>query len=159
MEYVFPLDYKFPKDKLLVEFDNLFDKKIEIQEPDSKRFSGFWLLFANDVTKKIAKDFLDYYNLPFDKYIVNFLYVEPNGILPWHIDQGGSISAINCILTPDPVPIEFKTVKYIYDTALIDISSLHQVMNDNQSRKVFRITFQNEEATYMKVKEILCQKL
>jgi hypothetical protein len=151
------IDYKFPKDVLLQEYKKLFDSKTEIQEPDSKRFSGFWLMWNTDVTKKIAKDFVEYYKIPY-KYIVNFLYVEPNGFLPWHSDQENSMSAINCILTPDPVAIQFKEGQYIYDTALVDVASMHQVQNNNTPRILFRITFQENEATFNKIKEIICQK-
>jgi len=151
------IDYKFPKDILLQEYNKLFDSKTEIQEPDSNRFSGFYLMWNTDVTKAIAKEFVDNYNIPY-KYIVNFLYVEPDGFLPWHADQENSMCAVNCILTEDPVAVQFKDGEYFYDTALLDVKSLHQVKNNNKPRVLYRITFQDEEATFEKVKGILCQK-
>lgn len=154
---VHELDYKFPKDVLLQEYETLFDTKTEIQEPDSKRFSGFWLMWNTDVTKKIAQDFVEAYNIPYN-YIVNFLYVEPNGFLPWHADQENSMCAMNCILTEDPVAIQFEQGEYFYNTALVDVTSLHQVKNNDKPRILFRITFQDQEATFDKVKEIICQK-
>lgn len=152
------LNYQFPKETLLQEYEKLFADRTEIQEPDNKRFNGFYLMWNTDVTKNIAKEFVDYYNIPY-KYIVNFLYIEPNGYLPWHIDQENSMCAINCILTKDPVAIKFKDGEYYYDTALVDVKSLHSVENNDLPRILFRITFQDEEATYENIRKIICQKL
>lgn len=156
-ENVLELSYKFPKNILLEEYDKIKNNKTEIQEPGSKRFSGFWLIWNTDITKKIAKEFVEYYKIPY-RYIVNFLYIEPNGVLPWHADQEGSVSAINCILTSDPVPIHFKSGQYVYDTALVDVSSLHQVINNNRERIIFRITFQDSDATFDAVSRLISEK-
>jgi len=154
---IYNLDYKFPKQVLLNEYNKLFDKKMEIKSP-TEEFSGFWLLFSTDVTQRIAKDFIEYYNIPYDQYIVNFLYIEPNAVLPWHIDQERSMCAINCILTDKPTAIQFEDGEYVYDTALVDVKSKHKVVNNDNPRILYRITFQNEDATFEKVKNILCQK-
>jgi hypothetical protein len=155
---VFHLDYKFPKDVLLEEYNKICEDRTEVQEPDSRRFTGFWLIWNTPITKAIAKEFLETYGLTHFKHIVNFLYVEPNGILPWHSDQGGSISAINCIISPHPEPIEFAEGKYTYDTALVDVRALHQVINGPNPRILFRITFQDEAADFNTVKNLICQK-
>ena len=146
------LDNLFPKDTLLKEFDTLLKGKYEITEDGREdQFDGFWLLFSNETTENIAKQFIDYYDLPYDKYIVNYLLIEANKDLPWHADQEGSMCAINCILTPDPAPIEFEDGEFYYDTALVDVRSMHKVSARPYDRKVFRITFQNNEATFENV--------
>lgn len=152
MPKIFELDYIFPKDILLEEFDKLLKGRYEIQESGREdQFDGFWLLFSNDVTEKIAKQFIDYYDIPTNKYIVNFLLIEAGKELPWHADQEGSMCAINCILTSDPAPIEFEDGEVYYDTALVDVRSLHRVSARPYDRKVFRITFQDENTTFKNV--------
>lgn len=146
---ILELDYIFPKDILLGQFDTLYKGKYEIQDAELEdQFEGFWLLFDNDITQKIAKQFINYYDIPYNKYIVNYLLVEAGKELPWHSDKEGSMCAINCILTPEPAPIEFEDGEYYYDTALLDIRSTHRVSARSFDRKVFRITFQDENATF-----------
>lgn len=143
------LDYIFPKDILLEQFDELIKGRYEIQEKGRvDQFDGFWLLFSNSITEAIAKQFINYYDIPYDKYIVNYLLIEAGKDLPWHADSEGSVSAINCILTPEPAPIEFEEGEFFYDTALVDIKSMHRVKPGGKDRKVFRITFQNDDATF-----------
>lgn len=150
------LDYQFPKDVLLKEAEKLFDSKYEIKDPSGETdFNGFWLLFSNETTESIAKDFLNHYNITTDKYIVNYLVINKNCSLPWHADKEGSVCAINVILTDDPAPIEFENKEVYYDTALIDIRSMHRVSARPYDRIVFRITFQDEDHTFAEVSQWL----
>ena len=95
----------------------------------------------------IAQEFADFYNIQ-DKFVTQFLVVEPNKTLPWHADGKPASCCVNSLLTGGTAPIEFKQKSYQYETALLNIRNEHRVVNGPVMRVMFRIVFYEETTTF-----------
>ena len=104
-----------------------------------------------------AQDFADFYNIQ-DKFITQFLVVEPNKTLPWHADGKPASCCVNSLLTGGTAPIEFRQKSYQYDTALLNIRNEHRVVNGPDMRVMFRIVFYEETTTFETIRDKIHDK-
>ena len=142
------IKYNFPTGVLNEEFDKVFSKRQLIGEGKNMGLRGFYLIPPTDIAIGIAKQCLKDLNITYPTAIVNFMYIEPQVTLPWHIDADGTVSALNVNISENEDPIQFEGSEYKYKAALIDTSKLHRVVTGELPRRIYRITFQDEEATF-----------
>jgi len=106
---------------------------------------------------QIANEFCDYYNIT-DKFVTQFLVVEPNKVLPWHEDGKPANCCVNCLLSGNNTPIEFEDGIYTYDKALLNIRKKHRVVNGPTIRVMFRIVFYEEQTTFDNIRDKIYAK-
>lgn len=152
---VYEIAYHFPVEKLNAEFEKVFDDRILIEKPDGYQFRGFYLMPPTDLALEVGRKCVRDLRIPCEQFIVNFLYLEANAQLPWHIDEQGSISSLNVNIGKSQEPIEFEEGNYHYEAALVDTKKLHRLCNGPDPRRIFRITFQEEDATFDRLKSAL----
>ena len=171
MKSVYNIKYQFPKKELLEYFyqryplmkewetPSYFKDQWLTNSPDSfiKGFKVDEALHEDPFLRKIANEFCNYYLLD-DKFITQFLSIEPNKTLPWHEDGVPASCCINCLLSDDNVPVEFEEDIYYYNVGLLNIRKKHRVSNGNSLRIMFRIVFYDEDTTFEKIKNILYAK-
>jgi len=138
-------DYVVPKD-----FDWIDTDIIEGFKVDEDRHFDPWL---NDIAKK----FCEYYGIE-DKFVTQFLVIEPNKTLPWHADGKPANCCVNCLLSGNNAPIEFDDGVYEYDTALLNIRNRHKVQNGPNIRVMFRIVFYEEHTEFDKIRDKIYAK-
>jgi len=143
-ECFYAIDYKFPKKLLL----NEFNLSLKANLSKELKISGFWYVEASANVKLIAKEFLDFYCIPYEKTHVSFFLIEKNTNVPWHADADGSVCAINCMLSEKYTQLNFETESIYYDTALINVKKMHSLTPFEYDRIIFRITFRDPTATF-----------
>lgn len=157
------IDYKFPKPALMDYFLECYPSMKDYVVPsdmdcfDTDIVEGFKVdedRHFDSFLCEIAQQFCDCYNIK-DKFVTQYLVVEPNKILPWHEDGNPASCAVNCLLTGDNAPIEFKDGEYTYDTALLNIRKEHRVSNGPNIRVMFRIVFYGEESSYNEIERLI----
>lgn len=154
------IKYNFPKTELLEYFQECYPKMKDYIVPshlniDCNVIEGFKVdedRHFDPILKKFAQDFCNYYNIN-DKFVTQFLVVEPNKILPWHEDGQPATCCVNCLLSDENVPVEFESGIYNYNTALLDIRKKHRVVNKSSIRIMFRIVFYENTTTFDSIKE------
>lgn len=145
---IYEIHYEFPLELLNEEFEKVFSQRQLIGESMNMGLRGFYLIPPTDTAIGIARRCLADLNIVYPRTIINFMYVEPNITLPWHIDADGTVSALNVNISENRDPIQFEDNEYHYKAALIDTSKTHRVVTGKFPRRIFRITFQDEEATF-----------
>lgn len=153
---IYEIQYHFPLDILNEEFEKVFSQRQLIGEGMNIGVRGFYLMPPTHIALKIAKKCLKDLKIAYPTAIVNFMYVEPNVTLPWHVDADGTVSALNVVISENEDPLQFEDSEYKYRAALIDTSKLHRVVTGKLPRRIYRITFQDEEATFNNVLKAVC---
>lgn len=172
MAPVFPISYQFPLSEILRHFEESFPSMKEweadeefrrkwLADSDSNFVSGFFVDHRPDDSflMGIAGEFCRHYGLEDNVYSTQLLCVAPNVTLPWHEDGVPAFSAINCLLGPEPAPVEFQAGLFFYSTAVLNVRQVHRVVNGPAARPMFRIVFHNEEADYESVVDKIRGKL
>lgn len=166
-KFITHIDYVWPKEILLQEFDKLEKGMVLAGYPGSE-VDGMYVSTVSDTVKDIVQEFMDHFGITYD-YHIGFLLVKADCVLPWHKDTPDReeyenfslLCAINQVLSPEIAePIQFKDTddsvyEYKYSTALLNIKEYHRVVNGANDRKILRIYFTNKDASYNNVREIL----
>lgn len=166
---VFPIKhikYQFPKVELLEYFNKCYPNMKDYIVPkefewiDSDIIEGFKVdedRHFDEYLHSIANGFCEYYGIE-DKFVTQFLVVEPNKTLPWHEDGKPANCCVNCLLSEENVPIEFEDGTYEYNTALLNIRKKHRVTNGPNIRVMFRVVFYEEKTSFNSIREKIYAK-
>lgn len=158
---ILKIKYQFPKQELLEYFYKCYPDMTDYVVPedfdwfDVDVVDGFKVDESRHFDAKlnaIAQEFADFYNIE-NKFVTQFLVVEPNKTLPWHADGKPASCCVNSLLTGGAAPIEFKQKSYQYDTALLNIRNKHRVVNGPSMRVMFRIVFYEETTTFETIRD------
>ena len=163
---ILEIKYQFPKQQLIDYFYTCYPNMTDYVVPkdfdwfDVDVVDGFKVdesIHFDPRLNAIAQEFADTYNIK-DKFITQFLVVEPNKTLPWHKDGEPASCCVNCLLTGGTAPIEFREKSYRYDTALLNIRNEHRVVNGTNMRVMFRIVFYEETTTFKTIRDKIYDK-
>ena len=163
---ILEIKYQFPKQKLMEYFRQCYPDMTDYVVPkdfewfDVDVVDGFKVDETRHFDAKLnafAQEFADFYNIQ-DKFITQFLVVEPNKTLPWHADGKPASCCVNSLLTGGTAPIEFRQNSYQYDTALLNIRNEHRVVNGPDMRVMFRIVFYEETTTFETIRDKIHDK-
>lgn len=162
---IFRINYNFPKEELLELFYKRYPVMRDWEAPEYFQeindvgdvIAGFKVdeeVHFDKRLNEIAQEFCNRYSIT-DKFVTQFISVEPNKILPWHEDGHPSSCCVNVLLSGDNAPVEFEDGEYTYNTALLNIRKKHRVVNGPNLRIMFRIVFWEELTTYESIEEKL----
>ena len=138
-ENIFIFDYDFDRKLLLKEY-NKNKNKLEVYG-DIYGVSNQW---------KVARlKKCEYANYLCDLIGINckprFYVLEPNKFLGPHVDLNTRCS-INILLNYDnPAPVTSENTKYLYKQCVLNTQKIHQVMNTNEERILFKMSIFDSE--------------
>ena len=78
---------------------------------------------------------------------------RPNKELYWHTDPKEMKCAINFVISGNQSPITFKDAEYMYEAALVDVSTVHMVKPQPTKRILFKLCI--DDLTFEEAKEKL----
>ena len=73
------------------------------------------------------------------RWNMKFVYIPSGVVLDWHVDKGTKC-AINWLINNSSASIEFKNGKYQYESAIIDTSKEHRVVDLAGERILFKVS-------------------
>lgn len=153
---VFPFEFSINEDKLFLDIDNNMSRAVPYHDERLHYPLDNWLILRAVQSEYIQK-IVDFFEVPASP---RFYILEPNTILPEHVDHNTTCS-INFVLGDDnPAPVFFGDKKYFYKNAVLNTKQPHGVINDSRERvilklSIFDLTF---EEVCTKVKHNLLHK-
>lgn len=127
-------------------------------EPEPKKLDGFKVIFQDNKRlpelDEIGLQFCEHFGIEGCRWLLTFIYLEPNAILPWHIDTRNQLAAVNHVLTEGAAGVTYEDGVYEYQTALLDVRRLHMVANNDRHRIVLRFTFFEPDTVYGQLYDI-----
>lgn len=153
MEPITHLNYAVDVDYLLDKAQqnlNLFEP---FPNPINKEPNMFWYhcFYRDDYVEKIIADL----GIP-DVIKTRFYRLLPFGQINPHRDYGGTMCSVNLVLTDDAAPININSQQYHYKYALVNVSEIHSVKNNNTERLMFKIS---SSRSYEEVADIIRYKI
>ena len=133
------LDYQVDKKQLLDEAANCKFKARSYTDP---RYPGQqldeWLIghHTSEYVDQIIQDF-EIEAKP------RFYWLMPHAVIPEHTDNG-TLCSINIVLTDHAAPITINDQEYFYQTALLNTTVPHSVVNNENERIMLKLSVFNE---------------
>jgi len=160
---IFHVTYEFPNQELLDYFKTTYSEMADWWAPQDFEndkglegtYKGFKVnekLHHDPLLNRIAKEFCDAYGIS-ASFVTQFIVLEPNTELDWHVDRQPAGCGLNVLLSNDNAPVEFEEGQTYYKAALLNIRKRHRVPSNPNTRIMFRIVFYGDDSSFDEIKE------